>query len=304
MMAAATSRAGLLRAWKLWLLAARPKTLPASIAPILTGTGVAVHEGGFHAPTAIMALVTALLLQIAANFANDALDFKRGADTPERTGPTRLVSSGFVSLQTMLRVTGLTLALATLTGLYLVWRGGWPFLLLGVAALVCAVAYTGGPFPLAYLGLGEVFVFLFFGPIAVTGTAYLQTHDLTALALTAAIPSGAMAIAILVVNNLRDLEQDRRAGKHTVAMRIGRENTMREYVLMLVATLATPFLYWSVGWLNAWALLTVLAWPLFWKLWRQIGSRTGPALNAVLGATGRASLVFSVLLTLALVLSD
>ena len=302
-MTAATSRAGLPPAWKLWLLAARPKTLPASVAPILTGTGVAVHEGGFHAPTAIMALVTALLRQIAANFANDALDFKRGADTPARTGPTRIVSSGFVSLQTMLWVTGLTLALATLSGLYLVWRGGWPFLLLGVAALVCAVAYTGGPFPLAYLGLGEVFVFLFFGPIAVTGTAYLQTLDLTGLALAAAIPSGAMAIAILVVNNLRDLEQDRRAGKHTVAVRIGRENTVREYVLMLQLTLAMPFLFWSVGWLNAWALLTVLAWPLFWELWRQIGTRTGPALNAVLGATGRASLVFSVLLTLALMLS-
>jgi 1,4-dihydroxy-2-naphthoate polyprenyltransferase len=291
-------------AWKLWWLAARPKTLPASIAPILVGTGVAIHVDGFHALTALLALLTALLLQTAANFANDVLDFKRGADTAERTGPTRITSSGLVTPEKVLWATGIALALATLTGLYLVWRGGWPFLVLGIAALVCAVAYTGGPFPLAYLGLGEVFVFLFFGPIAVTGTAYLQTLDLTALSIAAAIPSGAMAVAILVVNNVRDLEQDSRAGKRTVAVRIGRKATIREYVLMLQLTLLVPFVFWlgGPGWLNAWALLTVLAWPLFWDLWRQIPTRTGPALNATLGATGRASLVFSVLLFIALIL--
>lgn len=292
-----------LPAWKVWALAARPKTLPASIAPILVGTGVAVHEGGFHAPSAALALLTALLLQIAANFANDALDFRRGADTAERTGPTRMTSSGLVTAEAVLRATAITLALATLTGLYLVWRGGWPFLLLGIAALVCAVAYTGGPYPLAYLGLGEVFVFLFFGPIAVTGTVYVQTLDLTALSLAASIPSGAMAVAILVVNNLRDLEQDARAGKRTVAVRIGRRNTQREYVLMLQLALIMPFLFWAQGWLDAWALLTVLAWPLFWDLWRQITTRTGPALNATLAATGRASLVLAALLAAALILS-
>jgi 1,4-dihydroxy-2-naphthoate octaprenyltransferase len=290
-------------AWKLWWLAARPKTLPASIAPIILGTAVALHESGFHALTALMAMLTAVLLQIAANFANDALDFRRGADTAERTGPTRITSSGFVTPETVLRATGVVLALATVSGLYLVWRGGWPFLVLGIAALICAVAYTGGPFPLAYLGLGEVFVFLFFGPIAVTGTAYLQTRDLTALSLAAAIPPGAMAIAILVVNNLRDLEQDERAGKRTIAVRIGRRNTQFEYGIMLQIALAMPFAFWIVGWLNAWALLTVLAWPLFGFLWQQISTRTGPALNATLGATGRTSLVFCMLLSVALLLS-
>lgn len=286
----------------LWFLAARPKTLPASIAPILVGAAVAIHEGGFHLLTALMALLTALLLQIAANFANDALDFKRGADTHERTGPTRIVSSGYVSPEAVLRATALMLGLATLSGLYLVWRGGWPFLALGVFALICAVAYTGGPWPLAYLGLGEVFVFIFFGPIAVTGTAYLQTMELTALSLAAAIPTGAMAVCILIVNNVRDLEQDRRANKRTVAVRIGDRASRREYVLIQQLTLIVPFLFWSVGWLNAWSLLTVLSWPLFWQLWRQIGDWHGAQLNATLGATGRASLVFSILFSIALIL--
>lgn len=289
--------------WYLWFLAARPKTLPASIAPIVVGTGVAIHEGGFHLLTAIMALLTALLLQIAANFANDALDFTRGADTPDRTGPTRIVSSGYVSVNAVLRATAITLILATLSGLYLVWRGGWPFLVLGIFAIICAFAYTGGPWPLAYLGLGEVFVFIFFGPIAVTGTAYLQTLDLTTLAVAASVPSGLMAICILLVNNVRDLEQDRRAGKHTVAVRIGDKASRREYVLIQQFTLAIPFLFWTFGWLNAWALLTILSWPVFWQLWRQISERKGQALNATLGATGRASLIYSVLLALALALA-
>lgn len=286
----------------LWFLAARPRTLPASIAPILVGTAVAIHEDGFHLLTAILALLTALLLQIAANFANDALDFKRGADTAERTGPTRIVASGYVSPNAVLGATGLTLALATLSGLYLVWRGGWPFLLLGILAVISAVAYTGGPWPLAYLGLGEVFVFFFFGPIAVTGTAYLQTMDLTALSLAAALPSGMMAVCILIVNNVRDLEQDRRANKRTVAVRIGDRASRREYVLIQQLTLIIPFLFWSFGWLNAWSLLTILSWPLFWQLWRQIGEWQGQRLNATLGATGIASLAFSILFSIALVL--
>lgn len=286
----------------IWWLASRPKTLPASVAPILVGSAVALHEGGFHLVTAIMALLTALLLQIAANFANDALDFKRGADTARRTGPVRVVSSGFVTAEAMLRATALVLVLATLSGLYLVWRGGWPFLLLGLFALVCAVAYTGGPWPLAYLGLGEVFVFIFFGPIAVTGTAYLQTLDVTMLSLAASIPTGLMAVGILIVNNVRDLEQDRLARKYTIAVRIGDKLSRREYVLIQQLTLVLPFLFWALGWMNAWSLLTVLSWPLFWQLWRQIATLSGAQLNATLGATGRTSLVFSVLFSAALIL--
>lgn len=288
---------------RVWYLAARPWTLPASLAPIIVGSAVAWHEGGFHFLTALMALLTALLLQIAANFANDAIDFKRGTDTEARVGPTRITSAGYVSYEGVMRATAIALGLAVLTGLYLVYRGGWPFLLLGLFAVVAAVAYTGGPFPISYLGLGEIFVFLFFGLIAVTGTAYLQTGEITALSLWASLIPGALIVGILIINNYRDLEGDRIANKRTVAVRIGRTYTRYEYGLMLVITAATPLVFWAVGWLEAWALVTLLGWPLLWMLWRQVNTLTGPALNRTLGMTGRVAVAASVLFTIALVLS-
>lgn len=288
---------------EIWYLAARPKTLPAAIAPIVVGTSVAVHEDGFVWWVALLALLTALLLQIAANFANDALDAKRGSDTADRTGPTRVTSAGFVTYKQVMNATWITLLLAMCTGLPLLIRGGWPFVFLGIACLVCAVAYTGGPFPISYLGLGEIFVFLFFGIIAVTGTAYLQTQEITALALAAAIPPGAMSVGILTTNNYRDLEQDRVANKHTVAVRIGAANTRLQYYAMLVMTAITPLVFWAVGWLNGWALLTVLAWPLLWQLAQQFRTKTGPALNKTLGQTGQVALIHSLLLGIALVLT-
>lgn len=289
--------------FRIWYLAARPWTLPASLAPIIVGSAVAWYEGGFHFLTALMALLTALLLQIAANFANDAIDFKRGSDTKERVGPTRITSAGYVSYESVMRATAIALGLAVLTGLYLVYRGGWPFLLLGVFAMIAAVAYTGGPFPISYLGLGEIFVFLFFGLIAVTGTAYLQTGEITALSLWSSLIPGALIVGILIVNNYRDLEGDRVAGKRTVAVRIGPEKTQLEYALMLIITAATPLVFWAVGWLDAWALVTLLGWPLLWGLWRQITSLRGPALNKTLGMTGRVAVATSVLFTIAMVLS-
>lgn len=289
--------------FRIWYLAARPWTLPASLAPIIVGSAVAWHEGGFHVLTALMALLTALLLQIAANFANDAIDFKRGTDTAERVGPTRITSAGYVSYAGVMRATAIALGFAVLTGLYLVYRGGWPFLLLGVFAVVAAVAYTGGPFPISYLGLGEIFVFLFFGLIAVTGTAYLQTGEITALSLWASLIPGALIVGILIVNNYRDLEGDRVAHKRTVAVRIGPTYTRYEYGLMLLITAATPLVFWAVGWLDAWALVTLLGWPLLWMLWRQVNTLAGPALNRTLGMTGRVAVAASVLFTIALVLS-
>jgi 1,4-dihydroxy-2-naphthoate octaprenyltransferase len=289
--------------WRLWYLAARPKTLPAAIAPVIAGTAVAFYEHGFHLPTALVALLTALLLQIAANFANDAIDFKRGADTPERAGPMRVTASGLITADDVLRATWITLALALVSGLYLVWRGGWPFLVLGLAALVCAVAYTGGPFPISYLGLGEVFVFLFFGPLAVVGTAYLQMQHLSALAWATSVPVGALAIGILIVNNLRDLPTDARVGKRTVAVRIGARNTQFEYAAMLIVAAGAPIVFWLVGWLNWSWVLTLGAWPALWSLWKQITTRTGPALNPTLGNTGKTLLLVSALLSLVLVLS-
>jgi 1,4-dihydroxy-2-naphthoate octaprenyltransferase len=203
----------------------------------------------------------------------------------------------------VLGATGVMLLLATACGLYLVWRGGWIILLLGLASLVCAVAYTGGPFPIAYKGLGEVFVFIFFGLAAVTGTAWVQMRRFEPEMMAVAIPVGLIACATLVVNNLRDIPTDRVAHKMTVAVRIGRENTIREYRLLWMIGLAAPVLFWLAGWLDFWWVLTLLAWPGVIVLWRQVAARTGPALNAVLGATARQQLVYCLTLSAALILS-
>lgn len=298
-----TNPGGGIPVWKAWWLAARPKTLPAAIAPVIAGSAVAMHEYGFYLPAALAALLTALLLQIAANFANDAIDFKRGADTAERAGPTRVTAGGILTPQAVLRATGFALALAAITGLLLVWRAGWPFLLLGLAAIVCAVAYTGGPFPISYLGLGELFVFLFFGLLAVAGSAYVQTLTLTWLAIAVSVPIGALAVGILIVNNLRDIPTDTAAGKRTLAVRIGARNTQYEYGVMLLIAAGAPLLFFFIGWLNWSWMLTVFAWPVFYRLWQAITTKTGPALNPSLGKTGQALLLFSVLLSAALVIS-
>lgn len=287
----------------IWYLAARPKTLPAAVAPIVVGTAVAVREVSFVWWVALLALVTALLLQIAANFANDAIDARKGSDTADRTGPTRITAAGYVTYQQVMNATWITLMLAMCTGIPLLIRGGWPFVFLGIASLVCAVAYTGGPFPISYLGLGEIFVFLFFGLVAVTGTAYLQTGEITALSLAASIPPGAMIVGILIINNYRDREQDQQVSKRTVAVRIGARNTRIEYYVMLALTMLSAFVFWAVGWLNAWALLTVLSLPLFRTLVKQVQTLQGPALNQTLGLTGKTALIHSLLLGLALVLS-
>jgi 1,4-dihydroxy-2-naphthoate octaprenyltransferase len=288
---------------QVWSMAARPKTLPAAVAPVIAGTAVAIHEGGEHWPSVFFALITALLLQVAANFANDALDFRRGADTAERLGPPRITASGFVTADAVMKATALVLGLAVLAGLPLVLRGGWPILVLGLAAIACAVAYTGGPFPLAYLGLGEIFVFLFFGLAAVAGTAYVQTGELTALALATSVPIGALAVAILVVNNLRDIHTDRQAGKRTVAVRLGVRGTQREFAAMLVIAGAAPIVFWGVGWLNWACVLTIAWWPFGVALWNQVTARTGRELNPTLGNTGRALLYYSLALSAALVIS-
>lgn len=288
---------------QIWFLAARPKTLPAAVAPIVVGSAVAVRENGFVWWVALLALITALLLQIAANFANDAIDAKKGSDTADRTGPTRITAAGYVTYNQVMNATWVALVLAAGTGIPLLIRGGWPFVALGIASLICAVAYTGGPFPISYLGLGEVFVFLFFGLIAVTGTAYLQTGELTALSLAASIPPGAMIVGILIINNYRDREEDAKVDKRTVAVRIGAKNTRIEYYVMLALTLLAPFVFWAVGWLDAWALITLSSVGFFWQLVKQVQSFHGPQLNKTLGFTGRTALIHSLLLGLALVLS-
>lgn len=279
---------------RVWWLAIRPRTLPAAVAPIAVGTAVAIAEDGFHLPSALAALAVALLLQVAANLANDLFDFQRGADVA-RVGPTRVTQSGLVTERAMAVATGLTVGLAVLIGLELVWRGGWPILVLGLLAAVSAVAYTAGPFPLGYHGLGDLFVFLFFGLAGVAGTAYVQTRELTGFALACALPVGCLATAIIVVNNLRDIATDAAARKRTLAVRLGRAGTIAEYAGLLAVAYLVPPLLWLAGELGFAWWLPWLSVPLAWPLVRAVRSVSGPALNPVLAGTARLGLVFGLL---------
>ena len=276
-----------------WLLAARPKTLPAAIAPVIVGSAVAWAQDGFDLLTAFAALAVALLLQIGANLANDVADFRQGADTPDRLGPIRVTQSGLLSAEQVTAATIAVLIAAAVPGLYLVWHGGPLLALLGVLAVVAAVAYTAGPKPFGYIGLGELFVFLFFGPVAVAGTAYAMTQAVTPLAVAASIPIGCLVAAILVVNNLRDLDTDRAAGKRTVAVRLGPDATRGEYAVLLAVAHATPIALWLTGLTGPWPLLAWSTAPIGAVLIRQTRTVTGRALNPVLAGTARLCLWFA-----------
>jgi 1,4-dihydroxy-2-naphthoate octaprenyltransferase len=283
--------------WRVWLLAARVPTLVAAVAPVLVGTAAGAREAGFRPLPFLAALVAALLIQIGTNYANDLFDFLKGADTPDRAGPTRVTARGLVTPEQMRRAVILTFGLAVLVGLYLVWAGGWPILVIGLLSIACGLLYTAGPWPLAYLGLGDLFVFLFFGVIAVTGSAYLQAGRLSPLALAASVPVGLLVTNILVINNLRDIPTDRAAGKRTLAVRLGDRATRLQYALFLVIAYAAPPALWLSRLAGPAALLAWLSLPLAWWLGRAVlGGTSGPALNPVLKRTGQLHLLYSLLL--------
>jgi 1,4-dihydroxy-2-naphthoate octaprenyltransferase len=286
-----------------WLLAIRPKTLPAAVSPVLVGVAMAVANGVFAPWPAIAALVGALLIQIGTNLANDYFDYVKGADIAGRKGPTRVAQSGLVPIAHLRFGITVTFALAALVGLYLVSVGGWPILAIGAASLISALAYTGGPFPLGYHGLGDLFVFLFFGLVAVCGTYYVQTLSLTAAAVVSAVPIGTLTVAILVVNNLRDIETDHQTGKRTLAVMIGPRGTRLEYTILLVVAYAVPVLFWLVGWSKAWVLLPWLTAPLALRLIQTLYQTTeGQPLNRALAGTANLDLAFSLLFAFGLVL--
>jgi len=282
-----------------WVLAARPKTLPAAAAPVMVGAALAAFRGGFAPGPATAALLGALLIQIATNLANDYFDFVKGADTEERVGPTRVTQAGLIAPSTVRAAMLGTLGAALLVGVYLVAVGGWPIIWIGAASLVCAVAYTGGPFPLAYHGLGDLFVFVFFGLIAVAGTVYVQTGIFPAEAWLAGTGIGAMSTAILVVNNLRDIDTDTRAGKRTMAVRLGRRGTQVEYAALWGLAAAVPILGivrydWPALTLVAWAGFLV-ALPALRRVWMH---RQPAELLPALASTAAGLLVYAVGLTL------
>ena len=279
-----------------WVLAARPATLPAAVAPVLVGTAVAVHARHFRPLPFLAALVAAVLIQIGTNFANDLFDYHKGADTTARLGPVRVTQSGLISARAVAYATGLTFGAAVLVGLYLVAVGGLPILLIGLASIAAAILYTGGPWPLGYHGLGDVFVFIFFGLIAVTGTYYVQAGAVGGAAIAAAVPVGLLVTAILVVNNVRDIETDRAAGKRTLAVRLGRRASRVQYTLLVATAYAVPLLLWLAH-VTSWLFwLPWLTAPLAYRLVRTVSTHAdGPTLNRALKGTGRLNLLFGLL---------
>lgn len=287
---------------QIWFMAARPKTLPAAAAPVIAGTATAISERQFNLGPALAALLGALLIQIGSNLANDLFDYKKGADTTGRLGPLRVTQAGLLSPGQVMRGMWLVFGLAALVGLYLIGVGGWPILIIGLLSIVSAIAYTGGPFPLGYHGLGDLFVFLFFGLAAVCGTYYVQAHALNGPALWVAVPIGLLAVAILVVNNLRDIETDRAAGKKTLAVRLGSRGTQAEYLLVTGLAYLVPLLMWLAGAATPWVLLVWLSLPLAVVQTRLVWQKRGRALNKALAGAARLELVYSLLFSIGLII--
>jgi len=281
-----------------WLLAARPKTLTAAVVPVVVGTGLAVGEGMAVLWPALAALAGAMLIQIGTNLTNDYYDFRKGADTHERVGPTRVTQSGLIAPQTVLAAGAACFTLAVAVGISLVARGGWPFVVIGLASVLAGWAYTGGPYPLGYHGLGDLFVMVFFGLVAVPGTFYAQALRLVPAVWPAAVAVGATGTMILVVNNLRDVETDARAGKHTLVVRFGRGFGRAEYVALLLLALAMPVAMVALGWARLPVLLALGATPLVWPPLSRVLRSTGTALNPALGGTARFQAGFGLLLAL------
>ena len=281
--------------FQIWLLAIRPKTLPAAASGVVMGCALAWADGSFQLLPALAALAVALLLQIGSNVANDVFDFERGADTSERQGPLRVTQAGLLTPAQVKRGMWIIFGLAALCGAYLALLRGWVVIAIGLAAIFSAIAYTGGPFPLGYYGLGDIFVFIFFGVAAVAGTYFVQAGSVSAAAWWMSVPVGLIITAILVVNNLRDIENDRKAGKHTLAVRLGERGTRIEYlVCMAVAYLILPLAvqFGIIPWM---ALLAWASLPLAIKSTRTVFAQRGRPLNAALAGTEQTALVFSLL---------
>src|SRR4051812_43852489 len=290
---------------RIWLMAARPRTLPAAIAPVLVGTAAAVDVADrFRVAAFVAAVVGSVFIQIGTNLANDYSDARRGADTADRLGPVRVTSSGLVAPRRVLVATWVAFAIAVGAGIYLVTVAGLVILIVGAASILAGVLYTGGPRPYGYEGLGELFVFLFFGLIAVNGSYYVQLERLDWLPFGLSLAIGFLATAILVVNNVRDLDTDRRAGKLTLAVRLGRSRTRNLYALLIAAAfVAAPITLLADGG-PAWGLLMLLAAPLVRRPLGAVMTRTdGPSLNRALAGTGALLAAFSVLLSAGLLIA-
>ncbi|MFZ4525627.1 MAG: 1,4-dihydroxy-2-naphthoate polyprenyltransferase [Chlorobium sp.] len=284
-----------------WMLAIRPRTLPAGAVPVVLGSALAAVDGRFRFLPALVALICALGIQVATNFINEIYDFRKGADTAERLGPTRTVAAGIISEKTMIRVSASLVGTVFLLGLYLVYTSGWPILVVGLLSLLFAWAYTGGPYPIAYSGLGDLFVFVFFGLVAVGGTYYVQAAALSLPVFLAATAPGAFSVNILLVNNIRDIATDRTVGKMTLPARIGGEWARRLYIALTVVAFLVPVFLFLNGY-SPWGMLSLLSAPLAFSMIRKLYASEGRELNNVLAGTGKLMTIHGLLFAAGLLL--
>ncbi len=278
-----------------WILASRPKTLLAAFVPVIVGSSIAYYDGKFKPLAALVALVCALLIQIGTNFVNDLYDYLAGTDTKERVGPTRVLAAGLISPSEMKRAIIFTFGLTFFLGLYLVYISGYITLIIGIVSIIAGIAYTAGPFPLAYNGLGDVFVFIFFGLIGTVGTYYVQALTITPLVVWASIPVGALITNVLVVNNYRDIEQDSKAGKITLAVKYGKNFTRIQYVVFTITSYLILFVVYFTYKESLFVFLPVLTLPLAIKLIRMIYTFRDQQLNKTLELTAKLSAIYGLL---------
>ncbi len=284
---------------KIWIEAARPKTLWASIAPVFMGVAMAFSDGRWDLLTAVLTMICSILIQIGTNFANDYFDFKKGADTKERIGPVRATESGRVKPQFMRSAYILAFSFSVLFGLYLINRGGWPILIIGSLSILFGIIYTGGPFPLGYKGLGDIFVLIFFGPVAVGGTYYLQTLEINLSVILAGLSPGLISMALLSVNNLRDIHTDKKAGKKTLAVRFGPVFVRAEYLISILLACAMPLVFLITDPNHPYSLIAMLVILLALPTIKTVlFGEISPALNAALANTGKILLFYSLIFSL------
>ena len=286
-----------------WILAIRPKTLWIAMGPVLIGTTLAYRDQSFHLESALMAFMGALLIQIGTNLANDYYDYQKGTDDLHRIGPIRVTQSGLIAPHSMKQAIVLTFSLATLCGMYLIWRGGIPIVIIGIASIISGILYTAGPFSLAYLGIADVFALTFFGPIAVAGTYYVQALKVYPEILIAGLAPGLIAVGILTVNNVRDIENDKRFQKKTLPVRFGKNFGKAEYVFSILLAALIPFtlvLFFKTGRYSLIASSIIFfAIPIFKTV---LFKTDGPMLNLALANTGKLLFLYSVLFSVGLLL--
>ena len=283
---------------KIWILASRPKTLPAAFVPVFVGSSLALQEGILNIWASVVALLCSVLIQIGTNFTNDLYDFYKGADKGERKGPMRVLTAGLVTPGQMKFAIAFTFGLTFLLGLYLVYLQGYVIFIIGVLSIIAGLAYTAGPFPLAYNGLGDVFVFIFFGILGTAGTYYLHSGNFTIPSLLASIPVGSLITNILVVNNYRDIDEDKKVGKNTLAVIFGRSFARGQYYTLLIVSFIVPVVLYSFFNFKLWICLPCFTLPLAIKLMQMLTTYKGEELNRTLELTAKFSALFGLLFSI------